>query len=478
MRHRMRASILLTSVLVALVALALPTPSHAQSQCDQPPQTTATVAPGSATLEACQGDTTPPQGWLLTIDGVDYDLGPLSPQGPSAGGLFLYTLPLNLPSPGTYYVSSAAYNVDSTGTRLIARAPSPIAVTVQTTPPPPPSETSIFSGTPAQMDGGDASPMEAGVRFKADMAGTVTGVRFYKGTSANGGTHVGSLWTNSGTLLARATFTNETATGWQSVRFATPVSITAGTLYVASYYAPQSHYSDTQYALTNDVVAGHLTAPASGSVGGNGIYRYAAAPSFPVDSWHDSNYWVDVLFVAGSAPPPGPTCTVTATPTALSFPNTATSQALSLTLSDPSCTWTASTNQSWATVTPASGTGSASLQANVTANTGAARSATLTFTAANGSQAVSVAQAAAPNAGPVTSLSGLTYSFTVTATDTNGVASVKFYLDGVLKRTDSASPYTYTLDWYALPQGPHTVTAIATDSLGQTTAITLWNGTR
>jgi len=33
----------------------------------------------------------------------------------------------------------------------------------------------------------------------------------------------GNLWTTSGTLLATATFSNETASGWQEVTFATPV---------------------------------------------------------------------------------------------------------------------------------------------------------------------------------------------------------------------------------------------------------------
>ena len=41
-----------------------------------------------------------------------------------------------------------------------------------------------------------------------------------------------------GTLLASATFSNETASGWQQVNFSSPVSITAGTTYIASYEAP------------------------------------------------------------------------------------------------------------------------------------------------------------------------------------------------------------------------------------------------
>ena len=67
-------------------------------------------------------------------------------------------------------------------------------------------------------------------------------MRFYKST-ANTGTHVGNLWTANGTLLATGTFSGETASGWQQLNFTSPVDITAGTTYVASYYAPRGHYS-------------------------------------------------------------------------------------------------------------------------------------------------------------------------------------------------------------------------------------------
>ena len=58
-----------------------------------------------------------------------------------------------------------------------------------------------FSGTPANVDSGDSSSVELGVKFTADISGSVTGIRFYK-AAANTGTHIGSLWTTSGQLLA------------------------------------------------------------------------------------------------------------------------------------------------------------------------------------------------------------------------------------------------------------------------------------
>ncbi len=74
--------------------------------------------------------------------------------------------------------------------------------------------------------------------------GTVTGIRFYKAGGQHRHSH-GSLWTASGQLLATATFTSETASGWQQVNFSSPSTIIPNTTYVASYFAPSGHYSAT-----------------------------------------------------------------------------------------------------------------------------------------------------------------------------------------------------------------------------------------
>ncbi len=99
------------------------------------------------------------------------------------------------------------------------------------------------TATPANPSDCDPSAVNVGVKFKSDVNGYITGIRFYKST-ANTGTHIGALWTSSGTRLATATFANETASGWQQVNFATPVPITANTVYVASYLAPRGRYAN------------------------------------------------------------------------------------------------------------------------------------------------------------------------------------------------------------------------------------------
>src|SRR4029077_12752705 len=80
--------------------------------------------------------------------------------------------------------------------------------------------------TPQTVDSGDGTPSELGVKFTSSQNGFITGIRFYK-SAANTGTHLGNLWTSSGTLLASAAFTSESASGWQQVNFSNPVAITA-----------------------------------------------------------------------------------------------------------------------------------------------------------------------------------------------------------------------------------------------------------
>ncbi|MBX4997625.1 DUF4082 domain-containing protein [Rhizobium lentis] len=155
-----------------------------------------------------------------------------------------------------------------------------------------PNYTSLFgSAAPAVINTNDASSVELGVKFTTSVAGTVTGIRFYKG-DLNTGTHTGSLWSSTGTRLATLTFANETASGWQTAFFTSPVSVTAGQTYTASYHTNTGHYSSTAGYFTSNVTSGPLTAPASG----NGVYRYGNNSQFPTSTFQSTNYWVDVMF--------------------------------------------------------------------------------------------------------------------------------------------------------------------------------------
>jgi hypothetical protein len=162
---------------------------------------------------------------------------------------------------------------------------------------------SIWPGTaqPSVASANDPSSVNLGVKFTADTDGSITGIRFYKG-AGNTGTHVGSLWTASGTLLGQVTFTSESATGWQEADFSSPIPVTAGTTYVASYFAPNGGYSyDPAAFASTGVDSPPLHAPQSSAVsGGNGVYLYGSSPAFPTDTYNATNYWIDIVFTTAS----------------------------------------------------------------------------------------------------------------------------------------------------------------------------------
>jgi Domain of unknown function (DUF4082)/Bacterial Ig-like domain len=248
---------------------------------------------------------------------------------------------------------------------------------------------SIWSSTttPANPSINDSSVLELGTKFKSDVSGYVSGVKFYKGTG-NTGTHTGSLWSSTGTLLATGTFTAESATGWQTLTFGTPVQITANTTYVASYHTDTGHYSaDSNYFATSTYNQ-PLTALQNGADGPNGVYSVGAS-AFPHDTFGAANYWVDVVFTT-TRPPDVQPPVVAATAPASNVGNVALTVAPAVTFNEP-----VSTTGLTYTLSSAAGSvaGSVSLDANGT---------TATFTP--------TAQLAA----------GTKYTATIRATDVSG----------------------------------------------------------
>jgi len=188
------------------------------------------------------------------------------------------------------------------------------------------------STTPTIADSGEGAGVELGLKFRSDVNGYVTGVRFYKSAS-NSGTHTANLWTASGSLLATAAFVNETASGWQQVSFNTAVQISPATTYVVSYYTPTGHYAfGSGFFSSTGVDTTPLHALANGVDGGNGVYAYGASSSFPNSSYNASNYWVDVMFVPqGSTVPP----TISATLPQNGSGGVATNTSISATFTEP-----------------------------------------------------------------------------------------------------------------------------------------------
>jgi hypothetical protein len=264
----------------------------------QPPSVTQTSPPDGATGVASSSTmtatfdepvdpasvvfTVTPQGGAPLAGSVSYD-------NPSRTATFSPSQPL---SPSTTFTASVSAT-DLGGNAMPNPATWSFTAGVGACP------CTIFGTTiPTVTATADTNAVELGVKFKSSTNGLITGIRFYKGT-ANSGTHVGSLWTTGGSLLAQATFTNETASGWQEVTFGSPVQITAGTIYVASYHTDVGHYAEDVGYFISPVTNGSLTAVKSNTVNGaNGVFLYSASPAFPTNGsiTKARNYWVDVVF--------------------------------------------------------------------------------------------------------------------------------------------------------------------------------------
>ncbi|MCZ4119406.1 DUF4082 domain-containing protein [Streptomyces sp. H39-S7] len=166
------------------------------------------------------------------------------------------------------------------------------------------------AAVPGTVNAGDGSSLELGVKIRSSVPGAITAVRFYK-SPANVGTHTGSLWSAGGQRLATGTFTNETASGWQQLNFASPVPVKANTTYVASYFAPGGGYSYDNTFAGNSAGLAPFTALQNGTDGGNGVYHYGGTSAFPSTAATGSNYWVDAVLDTSTASTVPPTVTVT-----------------------------------------------------------------------------------------------------------------------------------------------------------------------
>lgn len=194
-----------------------------------------------------------------------------------------------------------------------------------------PSYSILGTVTPKTLSDPDRSPVEVGMRFQTSRGGSVTALRYYRGP-ANVGPHSGRLWGPGGQVLGMATFTNETASGWQQASLAKPVVLTPGAAYTVSYSASHGAYSYETESLSPS--RPHMTNALTAT---QGVYSYGT--EMPSSVWRNSNYFVDVLFTPTLDTTPTPETTVT-TPTTKPTPTTPTPTPTTgcSTFPDSSCT--------------------------------------------------------------------------------------------------------------------------------------------
>jgi len=441
--------------------------------------TATALAPGTTTISATSGSvvgttTLTVQAAPLTFNTTSLPAGALgmaySAQLVAAGGLLPYafsvqsgSLPPGLsltPASGLISGSPTTAGTFSFLAKVTdsssASATAALSITVAAT-----SSYTLWPSTtvPSLVDSGPDNAVELGVKFRSDSAGYVTAIRFYK-AATNTGTHVGNLWTSSGTLLASATFSNETASGWQQAALSTPVAVTAGTVYVVSYHTSVGHYSDTlNYFATAGVDSPPLHALANGVSGVNGVYAYGAASAFPSLGYQSSNYWVDLVL---SATPPATLASIAVAPAQASLTAGATQQFTATGTYSDGSTQNLSSSASWSS----SSTGVASVNASGLATALSPGTATISAALSGVTGTATLTVKAAPLTVTTTSLpnasQGVAYSSTLSAS--GGLPPYVWSIPSGLPPGLALNASTGTLSGTPSQVGVYGFTATVTDS--------------
>ncbi|MEN8165888.1 MAG: DUF4082 domain-containing protein [Pseudomonadota bacterium] len=253
------------------------------TQLSLSPQTTSTSVYDSVTYQATVLDS--------LGNTVIYATNPVSFTSTGVSGAFdpgVIVTPIN-------GIATVNFTPTTTGTASItASANGLTADTANLTVSPQANQTILTSETPANPNASDGgADYEMGMKFQAARAGNITAIRYWK-ASSDIGPHTGHIWADTGGLpLATVTFLNETGSGWQEQTLTTPLPIQPAKTYIVSVNA-NGNYAVSNSGLASSIVNGDLSSVADGN---NGLFGPPGA--FPTGSYLSSNYFRDLVFVAG-----------------------------------------------------------------------------------------------------------------------------------------------------------------------------------
>jgi hypothetical protein len=146
-----------------------------------------------------------------------------------------------------------------------------------------------------------------GTRLRFALPGTITAIRFYAPTPYPGdgaSRYTVELWDVVGTRLAYASPATLVA-GWNTVSLSVPVAVDTGTYYIATTHNDDGHYVATAGFFNTPLTNGNITAPATSSGTGNGLFATnVPADTFPNQSFNGGCYFVDAVYEAASYTPP------------------------------------------------------------------------------------------------------------------------------------------------------------------------------
>ena len=162
------------------------------------------------------------------------------------------------------------------------------------------AQTTVFTTQEPTGEFTDGVSYEMGMKFQSTVAGNITAIRYWQ-TSNESGSHIGRIWDAAGNELATSTFDDPapgTVPGWQQQTLMSPLAIQPNTTYVVSVNI-NSYYPATVGGLANPVINNELSSVADGA---NGVY-VSPPGNFPNISFNNTNYFCDVVFVAGGGEP-------------------------------------------------------------------------------------------------------------------------------------------------------------------------------
>src|SRR5579883_1860254 len=270
-----------------VVFSAVSTPTITKASGDNQTGTAGTALPNALVVQVKDGSGNPQSGVTINF-AVTSGGGSVSPtsavtnaNGQASTVLTLGAAP-GATSPVTNTVTATASSIGS------------VTFTATANPAGGSGNESIFTNqTPSNPNATDGTSYELGMKFKSAKGGQITAIRYWKAASETG-SHTGKIWSATGDVLASVTFSNETASGWQQQALSAPLSILANTTYVVSVNV-NSYFAVTSNQLATSIANGDLSTIADGN---NGVY--GVINTFPTNSYSNSNYFRDIVFVAGS----------------------------------------------------------------------------------------------------------------------------------------------------------------------------------
>ncbi|HEY9293779.1 MAG TPA: DUF4082 domain-containing protein [Microlunatus sp.] len=158
-----------------------------------------------------------------------------------------------------------------------------------------PAETLFGKITPVAQ--ADQEAVTVGTQVTADQPGTITAVRFYKG-AGNTGSHLGAIYGATGKLLAKTTFTKETASGWQTATLASRLTLKAGLTFYVAVFMPRGGY------VAQDVFPWPHRSPSLTAT--SAVYTYGSELAYPTKVYKSANYFIDVEFTPRHKSDPRP----------------------------------------------------------------------------------------------------------------------------------------------------------------------------